>query len=974
MDEVICETGNSNTSNNTTSSTQAVYNTDITTISRRGFIQATAFVGASLALLPYLSQGETILKAITPGEAQEKLQAASTMTTGVRDLGFCANGWGTPAVVVDSMNNKIVRTRPLHYDWQYNLSDLNFDSWAITAANGKTFTCPTKTLVPPYHLAYKKSATSLNRVLYPLKRVDWNPGGPTGTGYNPQNRGLSKWVRISWDEALTYVYDEITRIKTTYGTTALFAVDQAAHGECNNIHGRGHIVTTLNAVAGTPIQILWRDPDSWEGWYWGTGHMWGPPTGQPAPNSLYMGAYISKNLTIVDAIQNCELGLFWSGDPETTTWGWTSMSPGLFCYWFKQAGMHVIYIQPALNYGAMVHADKWIPILPNTDYAMHLAIAYTWITEGTYDADFISTHTFGFDETSTFPAGAPPNSSFKSYVMGISDGVPKTPKWAESKCGVPSRIIKALAREWASKRTSIFHSNGGGMIRGPYSTEPARGEIALLSMQGIGKPGVDQICCIEWGPGGPTPNGLVPVSAGAAVAMPGGLGSMAGNGIGIAQELFAQSIVSPPQSWYGGAPLAPPLPNGDQMNYYTYPPQGGSRIHMIYSDYMANLPGRLGGYSLIAAYRDPSIEFILFDSMWLENDALYADLILPVSMGFENDVDLNADTFNGQLWGLLLQNQCIQPPGETKSDLYIAEAILDKFDQMNGTNLSKTLGVVSTAQAAQTGFMASGAQNYISWDDFQKKQFWLSPVDPKWATDSGQKGMGYYYQTNSPMPTPSGKIEFFCQDLFDKFPTDDERPPVPHWIENGVTHQEALSSPRAAQYPLLLTSNHVRWRVHCQQDDISWTREIPTCKVTGPDGYKYEPIWIHPIDAAQRGIQNGDILQMYNDRGAVLGGAIVTERVMPGAVWQDHAARLDPINDQSVAEGIDRGGSNNLIAPHVGISQNCTAGLDATGFLVEIKKADMAALMAQYPNGFHPFDPASGPYPAQTNVTTTGST
>ena len=450
---------------------------------------------------------------------------------------------------------------------------------------------------------------------------------------------------------------------------------------------------------------------------------------------------------------------------------------------------------------------------------------------------------------------------------------------------------------------------------------------------------------------------------------------MVGNGIGIAQERLVPAIINGTDSWYGGSPLAPPVPNGDQFTLYTYPPQGGSRIHMIYSDYMANLPGRLGGYSLIQAYRDPSIEFILFDSMWLENDALYADMILPVSMGFENDIDLNADTFCGQLWGLLLQNQCIQPPGEAKSDLYIAEAILQKFDSLNGTSLLKTFtGGLTTAQAAQTGFNASGAQKYITWDDFQKTQFWLSPVDPNWATDSGPKGMAFYYNTGAAMSTPSGKIEFFCQDLFAHFPTDEERPPVPHWIENGVTHQESLSSSRAALYPLLLTSNHVRWRVHCQQDDISWTREIPTCKVTGPDGYKYEPIWIHPIDAAARGIQNGDILQMYNDRGAVLGGAIVTERMMPGVVWQDHAARLDPINDQSVADGIDRGGSNNLIAPHVGISQNCTAGLDATGFLVEVQKADMASLMAQYPNGFHPFLPATGPYPAQTDVTTSGST
>ena len=58
---------------------------------------------------------------------------------------------------------------------------------------------------------------------------------------------------------------------------------------------------------------------------------------------------------------------------------------------------------------------------PNTDAALWLGIAYTWIDEGTYDKDYVATHTDGFDW-------------FERYVMGGEDGVPKTPKWAESKC------------------------------------------------------------------------------------------------------------------------------------------------------------------------------------------------------------------------------------------------------------------------------------------------------------------------------------------------------------------------------------------------------------------------------------------------------------------------------------------------------------------------------------------------------------
>ncbi len=123
------------------------------------------------------------------------------------------------------------------------------------------------------------------------------------------------------------------------------------------------------------------------------------------------------------------------------------------------------------------------------------------------------------------------------------------------------------------------------------------------------------------------------------------------------------------------------------------------------------------------------------------------------------------------------------------------------------------------------------------------------------------------------MKTPTGKLEFFSQRLADHFPDDEERPPYPKWIEKGPSHDERLSSERAKKYPLLLVSNHARWRTHAENDDITWTREIRTCKVKGYDGYMYEPVWIHPDDAAARGIKDGDIVKLINERGTVLGGA-----------------------------------------------------------------------------------------------------
>ena len=137
--------------------------------------------------------------------------------------------------------------------------------------------------------------------------------------------------------------------------------------------------------------------------------------------------------------QNSDTLLFWGCDPEVTPQGFGMRLPTRICYWFTELGIKSIYICPELNYGAAIHADKWIPILPNTDAAMQLAIAYIWLTEGTYDKDYIDKHTYGFDK-------------FVDYVLGKEDGVPKTPKWASEKCGVKPWTIRALAEHWPRGR------------------------------------------------------------------------------------------------------------------------------------------------------------------------------------------------------------------------------------------------------------------------------------------------------------------------------------------------------------------------------------------------------------------------------------------------------------------------------------------------------------------------------------------
>ncbi len=157
---------------------------------------------------------------------------------------------------------------------------------------------------------------------------------------------------------------------------------------------------------------------------------------------------------------------------------------------------------------------------------------------------------------------------------------------------------------------------------------------------------------------------------------------------------------------------------------------------------------------------------------------------------------------------------------------------------------------------------------------------------------------------------------------------------------------ESPESPRSGKYPFIVISNHPRLRFHVQGDDIDWIREL--WKVRGPDGYLYEPCWINPRDAERRGLRNGDIALVYNERGGVLCAVVITERVVPGTVYFEHGAKMDLylVNDQL----IDRGGNINLIAPAPSEKYDANEvikvpEMNVTGFLVDIKKVDPSELL-----------------------------
>jgi anaerobic selenocysteine-containing dehydrogenase len=302
-----------------------------------------------------------------------------------------------------------------------------------------------------------------------------------------------------------------------------------------------------------------------------------------------------------------------------------------------------------------------------------------------------------------------------------------------------------------------------------------------------------------------------------------------------------------------------------------------------------------------------------------------------------------------------LQRKALEPIGESMSDHEVVLEIAKKLGLEQQVSEGKDTGQWIRELFENRYKLA----DWISWEEFRQKGYYVYPIAEDWRDDPA--GMIRFYQDPEKyaLGTPSGKLEFYSARLAEHFADDAERPPIPKWIEKGVTHDERHTSGRADMFPLLMISNHGRWRVHAQCDDITWTREVMTCKIDGPDGYKYEPIWIHPADAAKRSITTGDIVMVYNERGTVLCGALVVERILSGAVYVDHGARTDFI----VPGKIDRGGAINLISPRGTISKNCL-GQATSGYLVEVEKvstAQMEQWRRDYPEAFErEYDPAAG--------------
>ena len=821
-------------------------------------------------------------------------------------------------MMITERDGRILRSEPMQFD------PADVVSWQIDV-NGKTYKPPLNHPILQWGFATKQMVYSDTRVKYPYKRVDWDPYGER----NAEKRGVSGYERISWDEALDLIEHEYRRILNESGSSAV-AYTTSAHAEWGCLHFPfSDFYRFRDLMGGSFIEFT---PNSWEGWAAGGPFLWGFWQGHglpPAPDSLQ------------DISHNTELVVLWGNDPLMHTM-YCGIDTGQMWKYWKDLGKTIIVIDPLYNETALYAADKWIPIYPGTDAAMAAAIAYQWVQDGTYDQDYLDTHCIGFDEDH-LPEGTRPGLSFKSYLIGEGpDDVPKTPEWAEDICGVPARTIRALAKDWGSRPTSLFGMTSGACRRN-FAHELARMLGTLMAMQGIGKPGVNILGSFlsvsgqyddrQVGPTGYADGGMNLV-----------LEHYYPNPCAHQKITFTKwldCIKEPPQTWQGG--------HQDNFNadmffeQVEYPAKGCSEVRMLIQR-GSTLTHPPDNKRQVMANTDPKLETFIVFAPWFDRDCRYADIVLPVTSVFEHQ-ELSEPGEVGQyvppayvnLRSAIFSHRIIEPVGESKTDIDILTGIAERLgvaEQWIEGNTEDTL----------LEKLYNQSDIPLTFDEFKDKGYYVWPALPDYQP---KKQFGDFYRDpdNNPLETPTGKIEIFSTLIADFYGDDNpEIPVVPHYIPEK---EGRFSEERRRDYPLQQLMAHPKFRFHGKYDDLSWL--TVNYKVEGPDGYGYEPVYLTPADAAARGLQEGDIARCFNDRGDTLAGVRITSRLPEGVAWLSYGACNYPLSPEPGA--LDRSGDGNVLSNPGGQSCHWMGGA-FNSTLFEVEKADLAALQERYPEGF----------------------
>jgi anaerobic dimethyl sulfoxide reductase subunit A len=668
-------------------------------------------------------------------------------------------------------------------------------------------------------------------------------------------RGEGLFQPVSWDEALDTAAAQFERVKARYGPSALFV--PYGTGSYNQLNG-SHVARRLMNLAGGCL-----------------GHY----------NSYSWAAINAATPTVYGTLVTGNQRQDWLNSRYILMWGWNpaEMRDGTNSDYFlklaRQNGARVVCIDPRHSLSAAALADEWIPIRPGTDAAMMSAMAWVMLTENLYDAEFVRTHCVGFDASQMPVDGA---ESYSDYLLGRRDGQPKMPEWAEAITGVPAATIARIAREYATLKPGVLYQ-GYGMQRRAYGEQVVRAGCVLAAITGnVGVPG-------GWA------SGL-------------GLQAEDGGGLWTVFPTGANPVKAeiPVFLWTEAVLRGQELTAAEGVRGVERLDNEIKLIYAVATNCLINQHADTNRSAEIL--RDESkVEFIVVQDNFLTPTARFADLILPACTQFET-----WGVEDGWKYGdeVILQPKLVEPPGECKSDYRICAELAERL----GVGAAFTEGRDEKAWVdwCLSEFRRLRFPELPTLDEFIEQNLgaWSRPVTkPAIAFADFREN-----PLEHPLPTPSGKIEIFSKQLYD-LNNPAEIPAIPKYIqewenpfedittETPSTQRKDLKtqcSPRLRgekEFPLQAIGHHTLARVHSTHANNDWLEEAFPQRV-----------YLNPLDASARGIQDGDEVQVFNARGVLVLPCRVTPRIMPGVVDIPQGAWWTPGPD-----GVDYGGNINVL-------------------------------------------------------------
>ncbi len=735
-----------------------------------------------------------------------------------------------------------------------------------------------------------------DRLKYPMKRKNWQPGG--GEGTHPELRGKDEWERISWEEAFQLVASEIKRIYDTYGPGCCMA----RTGDCAK-----HILALLGGYTS------YADTTSYGTYCFNVDTIGLPAYGLGSANDRM-------------DLKNSETIVFYGCNPA---WASAGSRTWNFMHNKKNGKTQFIVVGPSYNATAATFEAKWIRVRPGTDTAFLLGVAYEMLAldeaeGGIIDWDFLDKYTVGFD-ADHMPEGAKLNENFKDYVLGAYDDTPKDAEWASNICGTPVEDIRWYAGEMRKdKAVSILHSYAHARNKNAEDIPQLFMTIGCMGGH-MGKPG--HSCGAAYGTdAGNCGPALVTVGSAGLPPAPANECDLRLNGPTMWQSILTGKANN----------------NADYYaRRYTAADIRDVNVKMMYWDGDARLqtsPDLVNGIKVMR-----QLEFVCTNAQFLTTQARYSDIVLPVTTMWER---IGGFSPYSNRESLFVYSQVTEPLYEAKDDVDICRGILEAmgmgekadeiwpiskeqqfFNQLAGCKVINADGTdyvplltITQADIDERGVEGTPQEGVVDLKTFIEDGCYTVP-----RKEGDPYGFISYQDfiedpENNPRPSASGKFEIYNDWKADTlnsmgYSPDGTFKPYPTYTVSPegyeTTFKDGIIGGEPGEYPFIVYNPHYLRRSHSVFDNCPWLRE------TWPN-----PVFLNKEDAKAKGIKTGDTVKVYNAHGAILRTASLTGIIMPGCVGVPHGSWIDYDDENQV----DRGGADNVLCGPV------ISGMGVTGY------------------------------------------